>query len=122
MISADGSWSSLVTLEPGKNQIEVTALASDGSHTRERLVLHYAPDAPSPELPREFVPRRNQMLEQRLVELKRASDALVEETRRELKVEIERERAIAQEKAERQRKELDIRVDPNQKPKQASAP
>ncbi|NNL86295.1 MAG: VWA domain-containing protein [Myxococcales bacterium] len=113
LIKADGSWSALVPLEAGKNRVRVTAYGSDGTSLSREVLLQYAPDAPSPDLPREFVTRRNQLLERRLIELKRESDDMVEQTRRELKIEIDRERAAAQERAERQRKELEIKVDPD---------
>ncbi len=113
LIKADGSWSALVPLEAGKNRVSVTAYGSDGSSLTEEVTLQYAPDAPSPTLPREFVTRRNQLLERRLIELKRESDEMVEQTRRELKIEIDRERAEARERAERQRKELELKVDPD---------
>jgi len=113
---ADGSWDALVPLEPGKNRIEVTALASDGAMATEELTLHYAPDAEDPYVPRELVAKRNELLERRLVEIRRArvvaEREAAEETRRELALEIERERAKAQETAEKQRKELDLEPAP----------
>jgi len=113
---ADGSWDALVPLEPGKNRIEVTALASDGSTASEELTLHYAPDAEDPYVPRELVAKRNALLERRLVEIRRArvvaEREAAEETRRELALEIERERAKAKEAAAKQRKELDLEPAP----------
>lgn len=112
VIHADGSWGALVELKVGKNIIRVTALAGDGSQKQEKILLHFAPDAPPINLPREFVSRRNQLLEQKLLELRRASNEMADKTRRELRVEIERERNLATQKAAAQRRELDIRVDP----------
>jgi len=113
---ADGSWDALVPLEPGKNRVEVTALASDGSTASEELTLHYAPDAEDPFVPRELVAKRNELLERRLVEIRRArvvaEREAAEETRRELALEIEREREKAKKAAEKQRKELDLEPAP----------
>jgi len=113
---ADGSWDALVPLEPGKNRIEVMALATDGARAQEALTLHYAPDAEDPYVPRELVAKRNELLERRLVEIRRArvtaEREAAEKTRRELALEIERERAKAREAAERQRKELDLEPAP----------
>lgn len=112
---ADGSWDSLVPLTPGKNLIRVLARASDGSEAAESVVLHYAPGVEGPFLPRELVTKRNELLEARLVEIRRGRIEVerkaAEQTRRELALEIERERAQAAERAERQRKELDLRID-----------
>ena len=112
IINADGSWAALINLKAGKNIIRVTALANDGSREQEEILLHYAPDAPSVELPREFVSRRNQLLEQKLIKLRRESDEMINKTRRELRVEIERERDLANRRAADQRRELEIRIEP----------
>jgi molybdenum-dependent DNA-binding transcriptional regulator ModE len=62
-----------------------------------------------------LVAKRNELLEQRLIELRRgrmdAERAAAEQARRDLQLEIERERAAAAEAAERQRKELELEVD-----------
>jgi hypothetical protein len=114
--NADGSWNALVPMAAGKNRIQVTAEASDGSRASQTLLLHYAPDAEGPFVPRELVTKRNELLEARLVEIRRGrieiERAAAEETRRELALEIERERAAANERADRQRKQLDLQLDP----------
>ena len=46
------------------------------------------------------------------IEVERAA---AEEMRRELALEIERERAAANERADRQRKQLDLKLDPEKK-------
>ena len=67
-------------------------------------------------MPTELVGKRNELLEARLVEIRRgrieAEREAAEETRRELALEIERERAAAQERSDQQKKELDLRIEP----------
>jgi hypothetical protein len=112
--NADGAFSALVPLEIGKNRIEVFARAADGSETRTEVTISYAPGAPRVDLPRELVAQRNRLLEQRLVSLRRGrieterSQAV--QARKELKLEIERERDAAQARADQQLKELDLEV------------
>ncbi len=113
---ADGSFDALVPLETGKNRIEVTAVASDGAEATDTVTVNYAPGSADPYLPEELVMKRNELLEARLVELRRgrleAERVKAEETRRELALEIERERAEAAARADDQRKELDLELDP----------
>ncbi len=115
LINADGSWSALVPVAPGKNQLEVVAVAGDGSRARATRTIQHAPGAPDPELPRALIAQRNRLLERRVVELRRerveAERERAEEARKSLKIEIERERAEAAARAERQRKELDLEVE-----------
>ena len=117
-LNADGSWSALVPLAVGRNEIEVVATADDGRTASETTVLQHAPGEAEPAVPRELVAQRNRLLERRLLELRRgriASErAVAEKTRKELRIEIEQERAKAAERAERQRKELDIEVRPEE--------
>jgi hypothetical protein len=114
-MNADGSWTALVALEAGENQIEALAQATDGRRVARKLSLHYAPGSPDPYMPRELVSQRNRLLEQRLVELKRerlqAERDHAERTRRELLLEIDRERTEAQERADEQRKSLELEVE-----------
>jgi hypothetical protein len=114
-LNADGSWTALVPLEVGTNEIEVLAIADDGRTASERVVLQHAPGEVDPEVPRELVAQRNRLLERKLLELRRGriaqERAAAEEARKELQIEIQRERAKAAERAERQRKELEIEVD-----------
>lgn len=112
---ADGSWNALVPVEVGKNRLRVKALSTDGAEAEAEILVNYAPGSADPVLPTELVSRRNRLLEQRLVELRRArldeERAAAEETRRELRLEMERERAAAAERAAEQRKELELEVD-----------
>ncbi len=112
----DGTFSGLVPLRAGRNRIEVVARANDGSEARTAVTLHFAPDGPEGVVPPPLVARRNRLLEQRLLELKRERIELererAEDARKELLVEIERERMEARERAERQRKELELELEP----------
>ncbi len=113
-LNLDGSYAALLPLCDGKNRVEIYARASNGKEGRKQLTLSYAPEAPLPPLPEALVAQRNRLLEQRLLELRlsrlETEREVVERTRRELLVEIERERSAARERAERQRKELDLEV------------
>jgi hypothetical protein len=115
-VHADGSWDALVPLEPGENRLEVRVRASDGAEAEARVTVHHTPGAASPTLPAELVPKHNALLEARLGALRRdrleAERRLAEEMRRELALEIERERAAAVERAARQRKELQLEIEP----------
>jgi hypothetical protein len=106
-LHADGSWEALVPLEVGKNRLEVRARSSRGDEARAGLLVHYAPGAARPVLPAELVAKHNALLQRRLLELGAEQRAKV---RRELILEIERERASALERAAVQRKELELRV------------
>lgn len=111
----DGSWSALVPLREGRNVIEVTARASDGRTVSERIEVQHAPGAPDPPLQDPQIAARNRLLEQKLVELQRArldiEQGAAEQTRKALAIEMEKERAAARERAESQRKSLEIDVD-----------
>jgi len=114
-LGADGSFGALVPLQVGKNQLLVTVTSTDGKVATRTVTVHKAPGAVSPPVPPELVARRNRMLEERLVQLKRVrletEQAQAESTRKELEVQIQKERAVAQEAAEKQRKELKIQVE-----------
>jgi len=115
LVNADGSFSALVPLQSGLNRIQVSAVADDGSKADQIVQVSYVPGTAAPVLPRELMAQRNRLLEQKLVELRRESAsterAAVENTRKELALEIERERAKANEQADRQRKELQLEVE-----------
>lgn len=119
-LNVDGSWTALVPLEVGRNEIEVVARADDGRIARQTITLQHAPGEADPTVPRELVGKKNRLLERKLLELRRGRIATereaAEQARKELQVEIERERAKAAERAERQRKELDLDVQPGGEP------
>ena len=114
IVSADGSWSALVPLDPGKNRIEVAVTSSDGQELLEEIVLQHAPGADMPPLPPQHVARRNRLLQERLLALKRQGKEVdlraADETRRELALEIAREREAARARADAQAKELQLEV------------
>lgn len=118
--TADGSWSGLVKLDPGKNLLEVDALASDGTRASRTLEVVMKPGAPTPEVPEELAAQRNWLLEECLRELKKvrlsAEEKRAEQIRKDLLVEIERERARARQRADDQRKNLDLEVDKDDAP------
>jgi len=120
LTNADGSFSALVPVEVGHNRIRVTARAHDGLEATTEVTLDYAPGVETVMLPRELMSQRNRLLEQRLVELKRGRIAAEQEVadvaRKDLLLEIERERSKAQERAAQQRKELDLEVEPTAQP------
>jgi hypothetical protein len=113
--TADGSWAGLVELDPGKNLLEVLARASDGTASTRTLEVVMEPGAPAASVPEELAAQRNWLLEECLREVKRvrltAEQERAEQVRKDLLVEIERERAKARERAADQRKRLELEVD-----------
>jgi hypothetical protein len=111
---ADGGFGALVPLAKGRNVLEVAARATDGSEARAQVVVHHLPGAAPAQAPRELVALRNQLLEKRVLNLRRgrveAERTRNEEVRRGIELEIERERATAEQRAQQQRREL--RIDP----------
>jgi hypothetical protein len=119
-LALDGTWTALVGLKVGRNRIEVTARASDGSEARREIELQHAPDAALPEVPPGLVASRNLLLEARLQTLKQVGLGIErerdEQTRRDLALQIEEERRQAQERAARQRRELRLEAEPGTAP------
>ncbi|MDJ0785804.1 MAG: VWA domain-containing protein [Myxococcota bacterium] len=109
---ADGSFAALVPLQTGNNRIRVKAIARDGSEAEAEVLVQYAPSEPGPEIPREFMAARNELLEQRLLALRRERMGVereaVDQARKELLIDIQRERAEAEARADEQRKNLDL--------------
>jgi hypothetical protein len=112
---ADGTFGALVPLQEGKNKLEIYARANDGAESRANITVVYVPGTQDPVLPVELITLENDLLEQKLIELRRgrveAERAQAEEVRKELALQIDKERAAAQERAAQQRKELQIEVD-----------
>jgi hypothetical protein len=112
--TADGSWAGFVRMEPGKNKIEVRARASDGTEDVQTAVVTMAKDAPEVPVPAQLVVARNRLLEDCLQAIKQvrlsAERERAEQVRKDLLVEIERERAKARQRADEQRKKLEIEV------------
>jgi Mg-chelatase subunit ChlD len=114
-LTADGSWAGFLKLEPGRNRIRATAVAEDGATADRGIQVTHVEAANEAELPVELVVQRNRLLEdclllarQERLDRERARN---EEIRRALKLEIERERREARERAEAQRKSLDLEGD-----------
>jgi hypothetical protein len=114
-VHADGSWDALVPLQEGENRLEVRARSSDGAEATSHVTVHHAPGSANPFVPAELVPKHNELLEARLAALRRdrleSERQRAEEMRRELVLEIERERAAAFERAALQRKELHLEIE-----------
>ena len=117
--AADGSFAALVPLRTGMNTLEVRAVAADGTEAVEAVQVSHAPGVRSPRLPAALIAKRNQLLERRLIALKRgrieAEREAAEEARRRLAIEIEEERARAEDATEEQRRELRIEVEDEEK-------
>jgi len=113
---ADGGFGALVPVQPGRNLIEVWARASDGTEARAQVAIEYLAGASPIATPPALVSLRNQLLEKRIVTLRRDRIAAArehqEEVRRELELQIERERSAAEERAATQRRELKIEPAP----------
>ncbi len=113
--TADGSWAGFVAMEPGENEIEVRARASDGTEAQKKVRVTLAPGAPEPPVPPELVTARNRLLEDCLQTIKlvrvNAEREHAEQVRKELLIEIEKERAAARARAAEQRKRLQLEAD-----------
>ena len=114
-VAADGTWAGMLDLVSGPNHVEVRALADDGTETRADVVVHAATNGTGAPVPPELAARRNALLEQCLQQIRtrRAETELerANQLRRELLVEIERERAKARKRAAEQRRELKLEVE-----------
>jgi len=114
-ITADGSWAGFIRMEPGNNEAEIQARASDGTQAAETITVTMAKEAPDPPVPSQLVIARNRLLESCLRSIKQvrmsAEQERAEQIRKELLVEIERERNEARKRAEEQRKRLKLEVE-----------
>jgi hypothetical protein len=113
--NADGSFSALVPMREGSNTVEVFARATDGSEARKRIKLRFLADGSIQPLTPRLVGQRNRLLENRLLDLQRRrleiEEARDEQIRRELRVEIEKEREAATQRAAEAGKRLQIEVE-----------
>jgi hypothetical protein len=114
-LTSDGAWAGLMRLLPGENRIRVRARTDDGAATEKTLSITFAPQAPTPPLPAQFVAQHNRLLEDCLRQTQelrlRAERERAELVRRELRLEIERERTKARARAAEQRKQLKLDVE-----------
>jgi hypothetical protein len=113
-IDEQGFFSGLVPADAGENRIEIVARADDGTAARREIAVKVDPNAPPMAIPDELAALRNARLEECLDEMRdqrlRAERKQAERVRRELLVEIEREREQARVRAAEQRKELRLEV------------
>ncbi len=115
IVNTDGSFSALLPMKDGENVIEAYARSSDGTQGRREITVKFLPGAEAQTLTPRQVAQRNRLLENRLlalqrrrVEIKTEAD---EEVRRDLQVEIEKEREEAKKASEQQRKEIELSVE-----------
>ena len=105
---ADGSFDALVPLVPGENELVVTARSSDGDTREDRVVVFHEPGGGDQRIPVELLPKKTELLSRRLEDLELER---VRQLRKELVIEMDRERAAAEERARVQRKELRIEAE-----------
>ena len=100
---------------PGLNRLDIVARSDDGTRVhRELAVFVEASQAETP-VPPDLAPRRNRLLEDCLRDSKLSRKKLelrhAEAIRRDLEVEIERERSKASQRAAEQHRELQLKVE-----------
>ena len=114
-LTADGAWSGFLALENGPNQLQVTARADDATSTQRALTVRLDPNAPDAPIPPDLVVHRNRLLEECLRNLKQVRVSTEREAadkvRKDLLVEIEKERAKAKQRAAEQSKRLELGVE-----------
>ena len=111
----DGSFSALLAMNEGKNTVEVYARSADGTDGRREVTVSFLPGAVAQELSPRQLAQRNRLLENRLLDLQRRSVEIQaeakEDMRRELQLEIEKERKAAEDSAAKVRKDVQISVE-----------
>jgi hypothetical protein len=114
-ITADGSWAGFIRMDLGDNEVEIRARASDGTEATSKIRVTLVKDAADPPVPSQLVVARNRLLENCLRSLKQVRISVekerAEQIRKELLVEIERERREAIKRADEQRKQLELEVE-----------
>jgi len=114
-VTADGSWGGFVKLVPGPNTIQISARSTDGVEAAEVLHVDQEPAAQPLAIPADLSLRHNRLLEDCLRNLKQlrvaAEHEQAEKVRKELLLEITRERAKARKRAAEQRKQLELEVE-----------
>jgi hypothetical protein len=99
----DGRWDALVSLDPGRNEIEIRARSSDGAEGEGQVTLFRRLDAPATEIPPALASRR--------AALDAEAVARREALRIELEAQVQRDRAALEERLDVQRKELELAPD-----------
>ncbi len=108
---SDGVWGGFVPLAAGVNEIEIVARTSDGKRTRRLLNLNYERGAEQSEIPVEITAIHESLLADCLDSVKRVRFELEQRILRKLRLEIQRERLRARQRAASQRKRLRISVE-----------
>jgi hypothetical protein len=108
----DGTFSALLPMNPGKNTVEVYARSTDGTDGRREVTVSFLPGASTQELSPRQVAQRNRLLENRLLDLQRRNVEIQaeakEDMRRDLQIEIEKERKAAVDSTAKVRKDIQI--------------
>jgi len=111
-MSPGGSWGGFVPLAPGDNRIEVVARARTGREVRRTLTATLDDTAPAAAVPREYDFLGSGAFGGCLRNVKRvdlsAEELRLQQVRRQLLLEMERERVKARQRAARQRKQLEL--------------
>ena len=114
-LNPDGSFAGLIPMRVGKNLLEVSARATDGSSAKATVSVRFLRDGAVQVLSPRLVAKRNRLLENQLVDLqKRRLEIQAErdaEVRRALQIEIEKERAAAEQRADEAKRRLRIDVE-----------
>jgi hypothetical protein len=114
-VTADGSWGGFVRMVPGTNMIQISARSTDGVEAVEVVRVVHEPAAQPLPIPTDLGVRHNRLLEDCLRNLKQlrvaAEEVQAEKVRKELLLEIGRERAKARKRAAEQRKQLELEVE-----------
>jgi hypothetical protein len=114
-VTADGSWGGFVKMVPGSNTIRISARSTDGVEAVKELHVIHEPSARPLSVPTDLGIRHNRLLEDCLRDLKQlrvsAEQKQAEKVRKELLLEIGRERSKARKRAAEQRKQLELEVE-----------
>jgi hypothetical protein len=114
-LTADGSWSGFLPLENGENKLDVMASADDSTRAERTRLVRMDPNASDGKIPEDLLVHRNRLLEECLRNLKQvrvaAEREAADKVRKDLMVEIEKEREQAKQRAAEQRKRLELGVE-----------
>ncbi|MBW2576905.1 MAG: VWA domain-containing protein [Deltaproteobacteria bacterium] len=114
-VTADGSWGGFVKMVPGSNTIRISARSTDGIEAVKRLHVIHEPVAQPLSVPADLGLRHNRLLEDCLRNLKQVrvevEKVQAEKVRKELLLEIGKERAKARKRAAEQRKQLELEIE-----------
>ena len=109
--TSDGSWAGFIDLATARTRSTRPPIADDATGDKN-LDVKLVANADSPPIPKELAAHRNHLLEECLRDLKRrrvtAEQEAADQVRRELQLDIEKERQKAKQQADQQRKELDL--------------